>query len=420
MGPAQRKFWLPLTRLGTFFVTVVVIGNVVFHAFRPSAADLTTADDTTDADYFLRKKKRLQRQFQKTLEKFLGSPASGAGPDRVSDPTERSTEVVQVAPPPSPAPLQAISPPRPAPAKAEALGFVAPEPPPFLWPEPLAPPRPLFSPVFDVPRSLGLVDEVAFRSELVSEWYRRGAPDPLADVGDVLLKGPELFIDSIFMCTQGMGSRRSLRNWDDDDGRSITAQMLDVGIGPRQERIGREFLLQLGEREGKYFANFEDSRANTFAFENGTAEADMKDLLLDQRKVFWDALRRTYLARYKISAEEKIKDDAWYLDRWTSWDYAVLPPLLAGYVFYRGLDKKFSVFGTRLTVSIEPLSEWVRGKHDLYAAASMEWSMKGWPVGVILSAGLHDGKYGLDFIGIGTSIGAVRQALEEEGRLAQR
>lgn len=151
MGPAQRKFWLPLTRLGTFFVTVVVIGNVVFHAFRPSAADLTTADDTTDADYFLRKKKRIQRQFQKTLEKFLGFPAAGAGPDRVSDPVERTTEVVQVAPPASPPPLQAIAPPPPAPSKGEALAFVAPEPAPFIWPEPLAPPRPSFSPVFDVP-----------------------------------------------------------------------------------------------------------------------------------------------------------------------------------------------------------------------------------------------------------------------------
>jgi hypothetical protein len=45
--------------------------------------------------------------------------------------------------------------------------------------------------------------------------------------------------------------------------------------------------------------------------------------------------------------------------------------------------------------------------------------MKEWPLGVIVSAGVHDGKYGLDFVGIGTSIGAVRQALEEESRLAQ-
>src|SRR5205085_6762474 len=131
-----------------------------------------------------------------------------------------------------------------------------------------------------------------------------------------------------------LGERRVVREWDDDEGRSITAQMLEVGIGPRQERIGREFLMQLGTKEAKYFANFDDSRANSFGVENGTATADLRALALDQRKVFWDALRRTYLARYKVNAEEKIKEDAWYLDRWTGWDYAVLPPLLGAYVYY--------------------------------------------------------------------------------------
>jgi hypothetical protein len=45
--------------------------------------------------------------------------------------------------------------------------------------------------------------------------------------------------------------------------------------------------------------------------------------------------------------------------------------------------------------------------------------MKDWPLGVVISAGLHDGKYGLDFVGIGTSIGTVRQALEEKSRLTE-
>lgn len=419
MGPKRHRFWLPLTRLGTFFVTVVVVGNVVFHAFRPSAADFTSADEFTD--YYTKKRKRLQRQFQRTLEMFLGAPAKEApAPDRVQETPARTTEIVQVASPPATAPMQAIAPPAPTPTPtAPSLGFVAPEPPPFFWPEPLAPLRPAASVTFDVPRSLGLIDETAFRAGLVTEWYHRGAPDPLADVADVVLKGPELLIDSIFACA-GRGSRAELRNWDDDDDRSITEQMFDVGIGPRSERIGREFLFQLGQREGRYFANFQDSRANSFAFQNGTADADLKDLAVDQRKVFWDALRRTYLARYKVTAEEKIKDDAWYFDRWSSWDFAVLPPLLGAYVYYRGLDKKFSVFGTRLTVSVEPVSEWVRKSNDLSAAASVEWSMKGWPLGVIVSSGLHDGKFGLDFVGIGTSIGAVRQVLEEETRMSER
>jgi hypothetical protein len=424
MGPARNRFWLPVTRLGAFFVAVVVVGNVVFHAFRPPAADATTADETSD--YFEKKRKRIQKQFHRTLEKFLGVPVAGASVDGLSEATAPRVEVVKLVPPASGRPpLQAIGPSEPPPAAPPAprdrtLGFLAPEPPPFFWPEPMVPPRPAIPPVSDLPRSLGLCDDLSFRSELVAEWYRRGAPDPMADVLDVLLKGPEALADSVFTCASGMGARPAVRNWDDDQNRSITAQMLDVGVGSRQERIGREFLIQLSDREQKYFAGFADSKVNTFGFENGTESADLQQLALDQRKVFWDALRRTYLSRYKISAEEKIKEDAWYFDRWSGWDFAVLPPLMGAYVYYRGLDRKFSLMGTRLTFSLEPVSEWVRRNRDLSSIASVEWSMKGWPLGVIVSAGLHDGKYGLDFVGIGTSIGAVRQALEEKNQLAER
>jgi len=418
MGPARSRFWLPLTRLGAFFVTVVVVGNVVFHVFRPSAANVLTADESSD--YFLRKRKRLQKQFQKTLERFLGFPPAGADPDRMSQARERSPELVKLVPPPADrGPLQAIAPPVSL-ANAEKLGFLAPEPVPFIWPEPMPPPRPSFVPSMDLPRSLGLCDDVAFRTDLISEWYRRGAPDRVADVADIFLKGPELLVDGVFTCASGMGSRPAIRSWDDDEGRSITLQMLDVGIGPRRDRIGREFLLQLSDREQHYFAGFGDSRVNTFGFENGTESADLHQLALDQRKVFWDALRRTYLARYKVNAEEKIREDAWYVDRWSGWDFAVLPPLLGAYVYYRGVERKFTVLGTRLALSVEPVSEWVRRNRDLSGIASAEWSMKGWPLGVIVSAGLHDGKYGLDFVGIGTSIGAVRQALEERTLLAER
>jgi hypothetical protein len=128
--------------------------------------------------------------------------------------------------------------------------------------------------------------------------------------------------------------------------------------------------------------------------------------------VFWDALRRTYVSRYKLQADEKIRDEAWYLDRWSGADFVILPPLLGAYVFYRGFDKRFSVAGTKLLLSIEPVSEWYRPRdRDLPAAIALEWTMKDFPLGVIVSAGMHDRRYGMDFVGIGTSLGAVRQAL---------
>ena len=73
------------------------------------------------------------------------------------------------------------------------------------------------------------------------------APD--TDVGDAILKGPELLLDTIFRCTSGTGSRSTIRDWNDDDRRSIMAQILDVQVGARKERIWSEFMTQLTQRE---------------------------------------------------------------------------------------------------------------------------------------------------------------------------
>jgi hypothetical protein len=420
MGPQRRRFWLPLTRLGAFFVAVVVIGNVVLHAFRPAAADLTSTPDQS-IDYFAKKKKRLERQFYRTMEKFLGAPVTVPVKDKLS---EQSIQVLPIAASlPVEAPRAPIAPavdPLPPTATASLvppaplwrparMGLIDPEAMPFAWPEPL---RPLQNRGLDLPSSVSLMEEATFRADLVSDLYRRSAPDPVADVGDAILRVPELLFDSFFLCTSGRASRVAVRQWDDDNQRGVTAQILDVQIGPRTERIWTEFMRQFTDREMRYLANFGDSRADTWGFEDRTEDANHYELMLDQRKVLWDALRRTYVSRYKVQADERIKEDAWYFDRWSGADFVILPPLLGGYVFYRGLEKRFSIGRTRLLLAVEPVSEWYRpSNHDRAAAIALEWTMKDWPLGVIVSAGLHDGRYAMDFVGIGTSVGAVKRAL---------
>src|SRR5688572_25708692 len=424
MGPQRKRYWLPLTRLGAFFVAVVVAGNVMLHAFRPAATSFTSTPDQS-VDYYAKKKKRLERQFYRTMEKILGAPAVAPIKDKLSEvPVVDPVAIVPAPEPPvacaepanDPPPASNPLPPTatasltpPPPPRTVHLGLIEPEAAGFAWPEPL-PPVP--SRGFDLPTSLSILEEATFRADLVTDLYRLTAPDPVADVGDSILRIPELLIDSLFTCTNGMGSRPATRNWDDDSQRSITAQILDVQVGKRRDRIVSEFMRQFAEREMKYLSNFGDSRADTWGFQERTEEADHEELLLDQRKILWDALRRTYVSRYKVQADERIREDAWYLDRWSGADYVILPPLMCGYIFYRGLEKKFSIAGTKLILSIEPVSEWYRpGRHDRAAFLALEWTMKGCPLGVIVSAGLHDGRYGLDFIGIGTSLGAVRRAL---------
>jgi len=419
MGPRHKRFWLPLTRLGAGFVAVVVVGNVVLHAFRPDAAN-NASHDRVDVNFFARKKKRIERQFLRAFEKFLGPPAVAPAKDKigsslpVDQPAAQSICIVPAVETVAAAPATpAIAAPEPRPA---VLGFIEPEPVPFSWPSPLPPVPPR---VLDLPLPVTLAEEAQFRAGLISDRCRRGDRDLVADVGDTILRGPEMVLDGIFTCTSSIGSRRPVRNWEDDDQRSMMSQILDIQMGQRKQRIWSEFMSQWTQCEAKYLIHFDESRANTSGFEDGRSEADMRELALDQRKVFWDALRRTYLARYKVPSEEKIREETWYVDRWSGADFVLLPPMLAGYVFYRGMDKHFDVLGSRLSFSVEPVSEWYRpNKRDLPAAIAMEWTMKHCPFGVIVSAGLHDGRYGLDFVGIGTSVGAVRRALtmQEERR----
>jgi hypothetical protein len=416
MGPQRKRFWLPLTRLGAFFVAVVVSGNVVLHAFRPAAADLTSTPDQS-VDYFAKKRKRLERQFYRTMEKFLGAPVAVPVKEKLGERPVVAQPIAAAAPaeatPPAPDPLPptataSLIPPAPL-WRPARLGFVDPETLPFAWPQPLTP-----TPTrgLDLPASVSLMEEISFRADLVSDVYRRTASDPVADVGDAVLRVPELLFDGIFACANGMATRTDLRQWDDDSQRSITAQILQVQIGPRKERIWSEFMRQFTDREVKYLSNFGDSRADTWGFEDRTEDANHYELMLDQRKILWDALRRTYVSRYKVQSDERIREDAWYFDRWSGADYVILPPLLGGYIFYRGLEKRFSISGTKLLLSLEPVSEWYRpSRHDRAAAIALEWTMKDCPLGVIVSAGLHDGRYAMDFVGIGTSLGAVKRAL---------
>jgi hypothetical protein len=253
-----------------------------------------------------------------------------------------------------------------------------------------------------------------FRARLVSELYRQAGLNPAADLGNTLLGGPELLLDETFLRISALSHPRSPRTSEEEEERSITACILRIEFNQRDQPIGAVFLEQWAASEEKYLATFEDSRANTFGFENRTEDADLAQLALDQRKVLWNAVRRTYLARYKASPEEQIHNEAWYFDRWSGIDFALLPPFIGAYLYFRGLDKRIPVGEMALQIAFEPLSQLRNLKRDRPAAAALEWSVKGVPVGVIVSSGIYSGRYELDFVGIGTSIGSARGAVQGE------
>lgn len=394
MGPRRRQFWLPLTRLGVFFAAVVVAGNVVFHTFRPDPAD---ASPGSNFDFVDEKK----RQFHRLIQLFFGAPSEEPAKQRVGSETpEPAKQVALVATTVEPATVPAIA----APQSAQ-LGYLEPELPGFVWPEPMKPRA------SELPRSLSLSEETEFRAGLVTEFYRREKSVPGAPLGNLLLLAPELLLDELFSCTTGMSPRCESRPWNEDENRSLSSRLLSFPAEPRSERIYSALLQYWTAGERNYLAHLDEWHVGTVRPDPHADRLAYHEFIGDQRKLLWDALKRAYFSRYPGHPEDRFRDEADAFGHWQGADFLVLPPLLSAYLFYRGFDKTFTLGESRLRIAVEPLSEWVSGRRDLPVAAGVEWSMNGLPLRVIVTAGLRDGRAVCDFVGIGTSLGAVRKTL---------
>lgn len=407
MGPRGNRYWLPFVRLGAVFASVVVGVNLLLHLACPSPTSAASEGAKRD-EYFDRKKRKLERHLR-SLERFFDRFPGFASPDTGRRaPEEPAPESVEIAW----AYAQDVEPLAVEAPIAEAIVLPDAEP-RFHWPAAIAPRIRLL----DLPRMEDALLEPQVTPELVLDWYRRGAADPAADVGDALLRGPEMLLDTLFAASARAVPRPRIQVVGSDQDSGILSRLVDFSADPRSGRLFTNFLTYWTEREQRYFARFEDSRVASVGFEEGTEDVDMDELEGEQKKILWDALRRTYFSRYKFRAEERIKEDAFYFNEWRGMDFAVLPPLMGGYLWFRGLEKRFSIGGTSLRVSIEPLSEWVR-EDTLVAGLGLEWApTKNFPIALIISAGLDEGNPEIDFIGIGTSLGMARKsiALQRQG-----
>ncbi len=412
MGPGRNRYWLPLVRLSAFFAAVVVAGNLFLHAVHapPEAAPGSRPEDERHS----RKRRKFER-YLRTIERFLDGGGAGRSSGRTLPPLpapptasllEPVAEPLATGEPEGVEQEQAAA--APGPGDVRILSVADPEPPAFAWP--LPPPEPPTREI-DLPRVAREIHLQVLTPALLAELEEAWAADPAADVGDVVLKLPELVFDSLFTLGALLFPRAGSHVWGPGDSESITGRIFDIGLEPRQGRIFSNFTANFVEREMRFFARFGDSHLYTFGFEDGTAEIDSGDLADEQRKVFWDALKKTYLSKYQFKAEDRIRDDAFFFNEWRGVDFAALPPLIAGYLYYRGVDKRFSVAGTSVRLSVEAGEKWLDGDDDLLGGAGLEWSLKRFPVGIIVTAGLYDGRAELDFVGIGTSIGMVRKAL---------
>ena len=249
-----------------------------------------------------------------------------------------------------------------------------------------------------------LIDEPYFGGPSFSLPDSRGPVEWTSDFGALVLSGPESVIETflgllgdLFPATEGPG---------------VTKRILDFHVVPRERGIFSDYCAHLVDVERRALSRLAVVDQFEGADPGGLQEeAELSLLARQQRRLFFKALYRTYFSRYKQVGDSRIRNDAFSLSEWHGVDFAVVPLVLAGYVYYHGLEQRVSLGDVWMRVSVEPVADWTHGEDDVDAALSLELGLRGFPLALILSTGLHDGDFGMDFIGIGTSLDAVLSAI---------
>jgi hypothetical protein len=156
-------------------------------------------------------------------------------------------------------------------------------------------------------------------------------------------------------------------------------------------------------------------RRLTFGFEESAEEIDMGALERDQNRIFLDSCRKLYFDRYAGKFDQRFREDAYDVTQWSPVDFVIAPAALTGYVYLLGFEKKLDLLGLGWSFQVESLrrilDRYDDSHGDLVSAAGVEVGVGTFPVKVIVSMGIIDGHAGIDFIGIGTSLGKATQAV---------
>lgn len=226
----------------------------------------------------------------------------------------------------------------------------------------------------------------------------------IMDIGDLIFLIPELIFDGLILLSDNL-----FPDIDTSDD-SITEKLFNIHYQSSRNHLFSIFLSNLMKREQRFFSRFNDSYLNTPGFSDNREEIDMDNLVSEQRKVLWDTLKNTYLSKYRLKIDDRIRDEAFYFSEWRGIDFVVLPPLMTGYLLYRGLDKNVNIGGLETHIYLDPIYDFIR-EDNILAGIGIELAPKDWPLKLIMSAGLDEGDYELQFIGIGTSFGSAKSAI---------
>lgn len=225
---------------------------------------------------------------------------------------------------------------------------------------------------------------------------------------------PDLVLDPLIALLRAPSTGTFAASEPRSGGLSRNIFEVDIDFTERSRSLD-SFMGNLIRQEMKFFSKFQGSYLNTIEYEEGFDDLSRGALGHEQGRVVFQALKRTFLSRYRIShMSDRLRDDGFNFEQWRSWDFIVLPPALAGYTYLYGFEKKLSVSDVRFRFRMDSLHRFGRfdeDHRDLHSGAALLIETPWQPINVIVSCGLYDSKLEMDFVGIGTDFEIVRKCL---------
>ena len=235
---------------------------------------------------------------------------------------------------------------------------------------------------------------------------------------DEIVSAPNFLLDATASVLAPIPDRHehfSIRAWEEGP---ILSRVFAQSLKEPGERPFGDMVSQFVLREQKYFAKFQDSYLSTVGVEDGQEDINVEGLMADQHKVMFDAMRKFYFGRLGSKMDDRLRDESLDVGNWEAIDFVVAPTILAGFLYVRGWEKRFTAAGLTWSFQLESIRRILErrtGSHnDLVSAASLEIGFGDFPVKAIVSAGIQDGDFLMDFIGIGTSLGKAKQVVAHE------
>lgn len=179
------------------------------------------------------------------------------------------------------------------------------------------------------------------------------------------------------------------------------------------EDMGSIFARTLVERETKFYAGLPNTYVTNMNVELGLEEMSAKRFNRLHSRVLFDSLKRSYRERYQVPAlDVDTVTDTLSSGDWL--DYIVVPSLVGASAARYGFDRKVDVDpNLRLTLHVEKGTRLYKAytRHHGGQLGSLAITPFRLPVSLMVQTDMIDGRPGLGFIGIGTDLSLVMEAL---------